>query len=101
VVVGGEAVIFHGYARFTGDAHFFYANGQQNVQALFRLLEAFWGGAVPGIATSGELMEPGLVVQFGRPPNRIDLLNRIDGVGFEEAWDTRLEWLPECRMARR
>ena len=26
---------------------------------------------------------------FGRPPNRLDLLNRIDGVAFEEAWATR------------
>jgi hypothetical protein len=31
------------------------------------------------------------VIQFGRPPNRIDLLSSIDGVTFEEAWDTRLE----------
>jgi hypothetical protein len=91
IVVGGEAVIFHGHARFTGDVDFFYAHDQQNVESLFRALGAFWGGTVPGIAVAEELMEPGLVVQFGRPPNRIDLLNRIDGVGFEEAWDTRLE----------
>jgi len=27
-----------------------------------------------------------LVVQIGVIPNRIDILTRIDGVGFEEAW---------------
>lgn len=91
VVVGGEAVIFHGHARFTGDVDFFYANGERNVKALFQALAAFWNGPVPGVEKLEELMEPGLVVQFGRPPNRIDLLNHIDGVAFEEAWNARLE----------
>ncbi len=40
---------------------------------------------------AGELMQPGLILQFGRPPNRIDLLNQIDGVSFDEAWETRTE----------
>lgn len=31
------------------------------------------------------------VIQFGRPPNRIDLLNDISGVTFEEAWPGRVE----------
>ena len=29
--------------------------------------------------------EKGIVLQFGRPPHRIDLLNRIDGVLFAMA----------------
>jgi hypothetical protein len=29
-------------------------------------------------------------LQFGRPPNRIDLLNQIEGVSFAEAWETRV-----------
>jgi hypothetical protein len=28
---------------------------------------------------------------MGRPPARIDILMSIDGVGFEEAWDNRIE----------
>jgi hypothetical protein len=35
------------------------------------------------------LQEQGVIIQFGRPPTRIDLLNRIDGVTFAEAWETR------------
>ena len=31
-------------------------------------------------------MEPGIILQFGVPPNRIDLVNHIDGVTFEESW---------------
>ena len=36
-------------------------------------------------------MQPGLILQFGRPPNRIDLLDQIDGVSFDEASETRTE----------
>lgn len=43
VIVGGEAVIYYGYARLTGDVDFF------------------------------------------------DLINRIDGVTFDEAWKSRIE----------
>lgn len=91
VVVGGEAVIFHGYPRFTGDIDFFFGDSEQNIQAMFALLQEFWSGKIPGIETAEELAEPGVVVQFGRPPNRIDLLNRIDGVSFDEAWKRRIE----------
>lgn len=91
VVVDGEAVIYHGYPRFTGDIDFFYSDSPDNIQAVFLALREFWSGVVPGVNTAEELAEPGVVVQFGRPPNRIDLLNRIDGVTFAEAWSSRLE----------
>ena len=33
----------------------------------------------------------GVIIQFGSPPNRIDLINSIAGVGFEEAWAGRVD----------
>ena len=36
--------------------------------------------------TFEELVESGIILQFGSPPNRIDLLNTIDLVFFQEAW---------------
>jgi hypothetical protein len=89
LIVGGEAVIFHGYARLTGDVDIFYDSSQENVERLFAALSVFWAGAVPGIASADELAAPGAIFMFGRPPNRLDLLNRIDGVAFGEAWTTR------------
>jgi hypothetical protein len=91
LVVGGEAVIFHGYPRFTGDIDFFYGTSASNLQKLFAALLDFWDGNIPGIKSASELGEEGMVLQFGRPPHRIDLLNRIDGVSFEEAWPKRVE----------
>lgn len=34
LIVGGEAVIFHGYARLTGDMDFFYEATSENVRLL-------------------------------------------------------------------
>lgn len=90
VIVGGEAVIHYGHVRLTGDVDFFYRNDTENAKRLFTALLEFWGGDVPGFEEHQELMPPGQVVQFGRPPNRIDLMNEISGVQFEDAWSSRL-----------
>jgi len=89
LIVGGEAVIYHGYARLTGDIDFFFEPSAENCARLFTALSEFWEGPVPGLAASDELLRPGLIVQFGVPPNRIDLLNLIGGVTFGQAWPNR------------
>jgi predicted nucleotidyltransferase len=89
VIVGGEAVIYYGYARLTGDVDFLYGTSGENIGKLFRTLSEFWDGSIPGLEKMEELAEPGVIIQFGVPPNRIDLLNRIDGVTFEEVWLNR------------
>ena len=89
LVVGGEAVIQYGYARFTADMDIFYETAAANATRLYRALLEFWGGAVPGIENPNALRGKGKVFQFGRPPNRVDLLNSIDGVGFPAAWKGR------------
>ncbi len=91
LIVGGEAVIFHGYPRVTGDIDFFYENKPANLRRLFTGLQEFWDGRVPGVRSVDELADPGMILQFGRPPHRIDLLNRIDGVTFSEAWPFRIK----------
>jgi len=91
LVVGGEAVIYYGYAQLTGDLDFYYSADEENARRLFAALKEFWAGDVPGLSQHTELMEPGLIIQFGRPPNRIDLINQIDGVRFEDAWPARRE----------
>ena len=91
MIVGGEAVIYHGHLRLTGDTDYFYELSPQNSRKLFVSLMEFWGGQVPGLASAEELLTEGLIVQFGVPPNRLDLLNRIDGVSFADAWENRVE----------
>ena len=89
MIAGGEAVIYYGYARLTGDVHFFYGLSPANVTQLYGALDEFWHGDIRGIENASELRVPGQIIQFGRPPNRIDLLNTIDGVSFEDVWETK------------
>ena len=84
LVVGGHAVAFHGYPRFTGDIDFFIERSSENANRLESVLVQFGFGGL-GLAAEA-FLEPERVVQLGRPPNRIDLLTSIDGVQFAEAW---------------
>ncbi len=89
LIVGGEAVIYYGYARLTGDIDIFYERTFENIKNLYNALNEFWRGNIPGIEKKEELMEEGIILQFGVPPNRIDLLNKITGVSFSEAWENK------------
>jgi predicted nucleotidyltransferase len=91
LVVGGEAVIHYGHARLTGDIDLFFEQTEANVESLFNALREFWGGQVPAVGEARELLEPNVVVQFGRPPNRIDLIGSLGAVPFAEAWAERSE----------
>lgn len=83
LLVGGHAVAFHGYPRFTGDIDFFVNVSPENARRLEGvLLELGFGGI--GVSRE-DFLQPGTVVQLGWPPNRGDLLTAIDGVTFAEA----------------
>ncbi len=89
VIVGGEAVIYYGHVRLTGDVDFFYALESSNIERLFEALTEFWDAKIPGVHDIKDLGKKGQIIQFGLPPNRIDLINDVDGIDFEEAWPSR------------
>lgn len=84
LVVGGHAVAFHGYVRYTGDIDFLVRPTVENAARVVGVLESFGFTDVDQLAAS--LAEPEKVVQLGRPPNRIDLLTSVSGVDFDLAW---------------
>ncbi len=86
VIVGGEAVIYYGHARLTGDIDIFYDQSSGNCRKLYAALADFWQGNVPGVESAGDLQGENLIIQFGLPPHRIDLLSAISAVGFSRAW---------------
>jgi predicted nucleotidyltransferase len=89
LIVGGEAVIYYGFARLTGDIDIFYDSTKENAEALYAALKDFWEGKIPGVDNHTEFLQKGVIFQFGHPPNRIDLINNISGVIFEKAWPNR------------
>ena len=90
LIVGGEAVIYYGHIRTTGDIDFFYDRAADNAQHLYAALDEFWAGSIPNLGQWQELTREGMILQFGVVPNRIDLINDISGVSFAEAWCNRV-----------
>ena len=87
LIVGGYAVAYHGYPRFTGDIDFFIAVAPENAKRLQAVLEEFGFGNV-GLSEA-DFLDYGAVIQLGYAPNRIDILTQVDGVTFAEAWPLR------------
>lgn len=83
MIVGGYAVAYHGFPRFTKDLDIFFADDPENLQRLQQALIAF--GFQATTVPLEVLGRPGAVLAIGIEPVRIDLLNRIDGVTFKEA----------------
>ena len=90
MLVGGHAVTWHGYSRYTGDIDFFYKADLENARRLYAALVDFWGGDVPHVRSAEDLAVSGVFVHFGVVPNRVDLLSRMGSVVFDEAWTRRV-----------
>ena len=88
LVVGGYALAFHGKPRHTGDLDIWINNTEANAEKLVLAIADF-GLSSLGL-TKSDFMKEGYVTQIGYPPLRIDLLNTIDGVKFEDAFPNRL-----------
>jgi predicted nucleotidyltransferase len=89
LVVGAFAVAYHGFPRYTADLDLLVRPTAENADRTIRALAQFGFGSL-GIL-SADIHTPGMVVQLGVKPNRIDLLTGISGVTFEEAWASRRE----------
>lgn len=87
VLIGSHALSFHGVSRLTQDIDFLIRASEENAQRLLLALDEFGFGSL-GLKTE-DFTEQGAIVQLGHPPNRIDILNRIDGVEFEQIWNSR------------
>lgn len=87
MVVGGYALAFHGYVRATGDIDLWIRTSAENAQRVWNALERF--GAPLFDLNIEALTSPGMVFQMGLPPNRIDILNKIEGVEYDDALPSR------------
>ena len=84
MVVGGYALAFHGKPRYTGDIDIWINISDENALRLLKVIKDFGLGSL-GFKKEDFLQE-GYISQIGRPPLRIDIINSIDGITFEEAF---------------
>jgi len=82
LVIGGHAVSFHGYPRFTKDLDIWVERDHANALRIVGALKEFgfdYDGLSPEMFT-----QEGRMTQMGREPNRVDILHTIKGVEFSE-----------------
>lgn len=87
LVVGGWAVGFHSEPRFTKDLDVLIGPSDSNLEMVTRALERF--GAPASIVQALRTLGPDEFVFLGVPPVRIDILRRIDGIDFAQAYARR------------
>jgi predicted nucleotidyltransferase len=86
-IAGALAVSWYGFPRYSADVDLFVNPSEENAERIVAALRDF--GFANLEVTREVLCLPDRVVQFGREPNRIDLMTGISGVAFEEAWPRR------------
>ncbi len=89
MLVGAHALAAHGFVRATQDIDILVRPTPQNASRVFAALRTFKAPLFD--LAEADLVDPDVVYQVGVEPNRIDLMNDISGVSWEEAWAGRTE----------
>jgi hypothetical protein len=89
LVVGAYAVGVHGRPRATKDLDVWVEPSVENAPKVIRALKDF-GAPLMGL-TAKELETPGVGLQIGKEPLRVDILTKVSGPSFPEAWSTHIE----------
>lgn len=85
MIVGGYAVAFHGYPRFTNDIDVFFDPTTENIGRLRSALKEF--GFYEKDLSNDIFSKKGNIITFGAAPVRVDFVNETDGVTYAEAKD--------------
>ena len=84
LIVGGYAVAFHGYPRYTKDLDIWIKSSELNAVKMISVLKEF--GFESLSLRFEDFTIPGQTIQLGYPPARIDIVTSIDGVEFQNAF---------------
>lgn len=87
LLVGAYALAVHGFPRATKDIDFFVWATPENAAHLMRALARF--GAPMHDISEADFSSEGVIFQIGSSPRRIDIVTKIDGVTFEQAYARR------------
>jgi len=86
MIVGGYAYARYTEPRTTKDLDLFVRPDPENALMTYRALAEF--DASLADATIADFAKPGTIFQIGVAPFRIDVICNIDGLTFDEAWET-------------
>ncbi len=86
IVVGGFAVIYHGYVRYTGDLDLWVKRTSQNQKRLISAINQFGYDTEP--LTELDFEAEIIAFHLDKPPKKIDISNQISGVKFEDCMES-------------
>jgi hypothetical protein len=89
LIVGGYAVSFHAQPRATKDLDILIGADAENSKAVYAALAKF-GAPIEGLSAQ-DFAEPENFFQMGTPPVMVDIMPKITGIEFEEAWSRRVD----------
>lgn len=87
LIIGGYAVNYHSYPRYTKDIDFWIWLNQKNIHQLIKVIDDFGFGSLGLKETNFE--DPENIIQLGVEPYRIDLLVDLEGADFERCFQQR------------
>ena len=87
VLVGGMAVILHGYVRTTGDMDIWVNKTKLNYQRLVKAYTQF-GMPLFDMTESAFLSDQYDVWSIGAPPVKIEVMTAVKGLNFNETFET-------------
>jgi predicted nucleotidyltransferase len=87
LLVGAYAMGAHGYPRATGDIDIWVESSVENSERVYRSMAAF--GAPLHEIDETTFATPDVVFQIGVAPRRIDIITKISGVEFNDAYQQR------------
>lgn len=90
LLVGAFALAAYGVVRATGDLDVWVRPDEENTRRVWCALLRFGAPLAAHRVSVGDFAAPGAVYPMGLPPMRIDVLTQIDGVGFDQAWDSQI-----------
>lgn len=88
LIVGGYAVAFHGYSRYTGDIDIWVETTPENADRLIKAMNIF--GMTDPLLTRELLTQVDQVIRMGLEPTRIEILTGISGVIFNQCFQNKL-----------
>ena len=88
LVVGGYAVSMHAEPRATKDLDILVGADAENSKAVYAALAKF-GAPVEGL-TAKDFTDLDSLFRMGTPPVMVDIMPRISGIEFEDAWRRRV-----------
>ena len=89
LVIGGYAVAFHGYPRYTKDLDFWIWANPDNADRLLKTIQDFGLGMLN--LSKEDLLDLDNVIQLGYEPNRIDIIVDLEGLDFESCYADRVD----------